>query len=67
MSLIVFEIRPRRRKWDIVHNEVTLATFETREAAERSALAVAARHPPRASAEIDFTREDGSLSALRIF
>ena len=64
MALIILKVKPHLNRWDVVHNDVTLASCDTREAAEVSALAVAKQVPAGSTAEIDLIRADGSLEEM---
>jgi hypothetical protein len=67
MSQIVFKVLPERNRWSVLHNDMPLATFDTRTEAERAALAIAARHPKRDTAKLDLLSEDGLISEIRIY
>jgi hypothetical protein len=67
MSMIVLKVKSSLRRWAVLHKDVTVATFATRDEAEKAALAVATHHPPRDTAELDVEREDGRLSAMKVF
>jgi hypothetical protein len=67
MSTIVLEVKPSLNRWAIVHNDVALATFATKSEAQAAAIAVAVRHPPNKSADLDLPGPEGALSRIRIF
>jgi hypothetical protein len=67
MALIVLKVVPHLNRWALVHNEVTMASFATKAEAERTALAIAKHHPRRDAVELDFTRNDGEPSEIRVF
>jgi hypothetical protein len=63
----VLKVEKSLNRWAVVHNDVPVASFDTKAEAERSALAIAARHPPRKSSHIDLQGENGGVSAIHIF
>jgi hydrogenase maturation factor len=52
MSTKILEIAPSLGKWALLHNHVALATFDTEDAAERAANAIARTQPDGDEAEI---------------
>jgi hydrogenase maturation factor len=52
MSTKILEIAPSLGKWALLHNRVALATFDTEDAAERAAHAIARTQPAGDDAEI---------------
>jgi hypothetical protein len=52
MSTKILEIAPSLGKWALLHNHVPLATFDTEDAAERAAQAIARTQPIGDDAEI---------------
>jgi hypothetical protein len=58
MSTKIFEIAPSLGKWALLHNQVTLATFDTEEAAARAAHAIARTQPSGDDAEVYIIDDD---------
>ncbi len=67
MTQIILKVTPSLNRWAIFHNDTSVATFPTREEAERAALALAVRHPSWSTAKIALTREDGGHSEIRVY
>jgi hypothetical protein len=67
MSVIVLKVKHSLDRWAVVHRDVTVATFATRDEAEKAALALAIHHPKQDTAELDLPSEDGHPSAIKIF
>ncbi len=67
MGLIVLKVVNQRRRWAVMHNEVILASFDTKEEAECSALAIARHRPQRDVAQLDLVLKDGGRSEIRIY
>ncbi len=63
MSTKILEIAPSLGKWALFHNHVALATFDTEDAAERAAHAIARTQPVGDDAEI-YVLDDGSEKAV---
>ncbi len=58
MSTKILEIAPSLGKWALFHNQVALATFDTEDAAERAAQAIARTQPKGDDAEIHVLDDD---------
>ncbi len=58
MGTKILEIAPSLGKWALFHNQVALATFDTEDAAERAAQAIARTQPAGDDAEIRVIEED---------
>jgi len=58
MSTKILEIAPSLGKWGLFHNQVALATFDTEDAAERAAQAIARTQPAGDDAEIHVLDEE---------
>jgi hypothetical protein len=67
MSVIVLKVVKSLGRWAVMHNDVPVASFDTQEEAERTALAIAKRHPARAAGQVDLPTESGGVSAIHIF
>ena len=67
MSPLAFKVSPLRSGWGLSHNGVSMASFATREEAERAALAVAARHPRGRNAQIDLEGDGAPAGTFLIF
>ena len=67
MSLIVYQVAQAWDRWAVLHHDQPLATFDSREEAERAALALATHHPKSATAEVDLPHEGLGQSAIRVF
>jgi len=52
MSTKILEVAPSLGKWALFHNRVALATFDTEDAAERAAHAIARTQPEGDDAEV---------------
>jgi hydrogenase maturation factor len=52
MSTKILEIAPSLGKWALLHNHVALATFDTEDAAESAAKAIARTQPIGDDAQI---------------
>jgi hypothetical protein len=61
MSTKILEIAPSLGKWALSHNQVALATFDTEDAAERAARAIARTQPTGDDAEIHVLDEDETV------
>ena len=64
--MITFKVGQVWNRWAVLHHEQPLATYETREEAERAALALATHHPKRVDAEVDLTAGD-LRSGIHVF
>jgi hypothetical protein len=58
MSTKILEIAPSLGRWALLHNHVALATFDTEDAAERAANAIARTQPAGDDAEIHVLTEE---------
>jgi hydrogenase maturation factor len=58
MGTKILEIAPSLGKWALLHNHVALATFDTEDAAERAAQAIARTQPAGDDGEIRVIEED---------
>jgi hydrogenase maturation factor len=58
MSTKILEVAPSLGKWALLHNDVALATFETEDAAERAAHAIARTQPAGDDAEVHVLSEE---------
>ena len=67
MSPLAFQVAPIRNGWALRHNGQAMATFDTKEEAERAALAVAVRHPANRTAKVDVESEDQPASTVIIY
>jgi hydrogenase maturation factor len=63
MSTKILEIAPSLGKWALLHNQVALATFDTEDAAERAAQAIARTQPAGDTAEIYVLDEEHEAAA----
>lgn len=52
-SSIAFRVAPSLGRWTLLHNSQPMATFDTQEAAEMAALAVAVLRPASKTARIE--------------
>ena len=67
MNEIVLKVTPSLSRWAVVHGDLALATFDTRQEAEAAALALARARPRASTAALDLVDADGAVSAIKIF
>jgi Uncharacterized protein conserved in bacteria (DUF2188) len=67
MSPLAFKVEPLGGGWALSHGGQPIATFATREEAERAALAVAAKHPANRTAQVDLEQKGAPTSTVLVF
>lgn len=67
MPSLDFKVAQVRNGWALSHNGMTMATFDTKEEAERAALAIAVKHPANRTAKVDLEADDQPTSTVLVF